>query len=478
MQFRPKNFQRPSYQTSSKEPSLKDGRDGHIKTEAVEPVGTTDTNHGRGGRRRSQAGGNSERSRFTRRSRNTVQQEIVAFGGNIGAGTRSRLTDGPPATDVGTGTKDRSLAGERTKGSVAASVRQISSEDSIKKEEYVEMSSSSDDSLDGEDDYSDARAPILLSAMNKDANDVHDDLADSVDDEASRLAGSMQELQEKLCSLRGGSSSETDIMLFQLPSKLPIPMPIDSGQSARYLREKTIEDAKSSSATVDSVHSQNDYFSDEPSTLRDVTPMKLGKLLFFRSGRIKMRIGDVLFDVTPGASIKTRQEVACVDMDSKQCAIMGKVSQRVVVTPDLDVALDGKAIPEWPFEPTVDFKDDDQDDRGVDIVARGTSKGKNVRALVIDDDDDDEGSNGEENDDDKDNVAMDRSQKPSQKEAESGEDKGKDDEMGNGDVKEDDGCKMDIDGENFAGDRSRSENVEKSRQVRKSVRQRKQKSKT
>lgn len=118
-------------------------------------------------------------------------------------------------------------------------------------------------------------------------------------------------LMEELVML---SSSTTDadgeLMLFQLPSVLPI----------AAIKNDTEEP-----------HSEN-----RPSGLGDLPSMKIGKLLVLQSGAMKMQIGDVLFDVAPSIPCKMRQEAAIIDINNKECTMLGPVTQRVVVTPDVE----------------------------------------------------------------------------------------------------------------------------------------------
>jgi hypothetical protein len=117
-------------------------------------------------------------------------------------------------------------------------------------------------------------------------------------------------LMEELVML---SSSTTDadgeLMLFQLPSILPI----------AAIKNETEGPCEN-----------------RPSGLEDLPSMKIGKLLVLQSGAMKMQIGDVFFDVAPSIPCKMRQEAAIIDINSKECTMLGPVTQRVVVTPDVE----------------------------------------------------------------------------------------------------------------------------------------------
>ena len=66
---------------------------------------------------------------------------------------------------------------------------------------------------------------------------------------------------------------------------------------------------------------------------------QIGKLLVFESGAVKLRMGDVLLDVTSGAASECRQEVAIVSSQEDTVTMLGHVSQTAVCTPDLDQLL-------------------------------------------------------------------------------------------------------------------------------------------
>jgi hypothetical protein len=117
-------------------------------------------------------------------------------------------------------------------------------------------------------------------------------------------------LMEELVMLSSSrTDADGDLMLFQLPSILPI-------AAIKNDSEELCED--------------------RPSGLGDLPSMKIGKLLVLQSGAMKMQIGDVLFDVAPSIPCKMRQEAALIDINNKECTMLGPVTQRVVVTPDVE----------------------------------------------------------------------------------------------------------------------------------------------
>ncbi len=80
--------------------------------------------------------------------------------------------------------------------------------------------------------------------------------------------------------------------------------------------------------------------------------MQLGKLLVFRSGAVKLQLGDVLLDVTACGDAGIQQEVVCINAASAEMSSGGNAAQegaaiflgglhhRVVASPDITQLLE------------------------------------------------------------------------------------------------------------------------------------------
>lgn len=66
----------------------------------------------------------------------------------------------------------------------------------------------------------------------------------------------------------------------------------------------------------------------------------MGKMLVYKSGTIKLKLGETLYDVSPGSSCVFAQDVVAINTVDKDCCVLGELSKRAVVTPDLDSLLD------------------------------------------------------------------------------------------------------------------------------------------
>lgn len=99
------------------------------------------------------------------------------------------------------------------------------------------------------------------------------------------------------------------LMLFQIPEKLPIFNPKDMSE------EQTC------------------------SHVSDLHNTFLGKLLITKSGKVKMKIGDIVFDVSKGVECRERQELAIIDKTQSKLVTLGAIHNRITVSPDISTLL-------------------------------------------------------------------------------------------------------------------------------------------
>ncbi|XP_020244292.1 DNA-directed RNA polymerase III subunit RPC4-like isoform X2 [Asparagus officinalis] len=114
-----------------------------------------------------------------------------------------------------------------------------------------------------------------------------------------------------------GTSTNPPMFLFQLPTALPL--------------------AKPGTATTESTRRGS-----RPTgcTLKDLPSGGIGKMLVYKSGKIKMKFGDALFDVSVGENFSSAQDAAVINVKEKHCCVLSDVPKSVVVTPDVDFLLD------------------------------------------------------------------------------------------------------------------------------------------
>ncbi|XP_029119661.2 uncharacterized protein [Elaeis guineensis] len=116
-------------------------------------------------------------------------------------------------------------------------------------------------------------------------------------------------------------SEEPHMLFLQMPSTLPM------------MKQPTAE-----AGTKDNIHKIDRAL--KGCKLEDLPGGYIGKLMVYKSGKIKMKIGDALFDVSPGVKCVFAQDAAVINTKEKHCCILGEINQRAVVTPDVDALLD------------------------------------------------------------------------------------------------------------------------------------------
>lgn len=109
------------------------------------------------------------------------------------------------------------------------------------------------------------------------------------------------------------------MLLFQLPKSLPLPRISAAVERNGKARDKEVK---------------------EGFNLKELPQGYLGKMVVYKSGKIKMKLGDVMFDVNPGEECRMAQHVAAINTKEKHCCLLGEIESRhVVVTPDVDSLL-------------------------------------------------------------------------------------------------------------------------------------------
>ncbi|CAI0404765.1 unnamed protein product [Linum tenue] len=66
----------------------------------------------------------------------------------------------------------------------------------------------------------------------------------------------------------------------------------------------------------------------------------MGKMVVYKSGAVKFKIGDVLYDVAQGSDCTFHQQVMAVNTETKQCSDVGEIEKHAVVSFDVDSILD------------------------------------------------------------------------------------------------------------------------------------------
>ncbi|KAJ3536397.1 hypothetical protein NM688_g6845 [Phlebia brevispora] len=170
------------------------------------------------------------------------------------------------------------------------------------------------------------------------ANAVH--LSDSEEEEE------MEDIIDDF-ELAMNMDTETDIRqerlyFFQFPNPLPkflsnaaSQQPPTASQSEDSSSKVSGEDAKPQAAATP----LNAEVKAEPEAAAQVDGI-VGQLEIYRSGAVKMRLGnDIVLDVTAATQPSFLQHAVYVDPDHKRISVLGEVNRRFVVSPDIDSLL-------------------------------------------------------------------------------------------------------------------------------------------
>ncbi|XP_057968967.1 uncharacterized protein LOC131158247 [Malania oleifera] len=71
-------------------------------------------------------------------------------------------------------------------------------------------------------------------------------------------------------------------------------------------------------------------------SLDDLPGGFMGKMLVYRSGAVKLKLGDTLYDVSSGLDCVFAQDVVAINTEQKHCCSIGELNKRVILVPDVD----------------------------------------------------------------------------------------------------------------------------------------------
>ncbi|KAI9291406.1 hypothetical protein K502DRAFT_344683 [Neoconidiobolus thromboides FSU 785] len=66
---------------------------------------------------------------------------------------------------------------------------------------------------------------------------------------------------------------------------------------------------------------------------------KVGKLIFYKSGKVMMKYGDILFNVSKASKTSFHQEIVALDSNNKEAYSLAPIKEKFLVVPDLDSLL-------------------------------------------------------------------------------------------------------------------------------------------
>ncbi|KAK9060833.1 hypothetical protein SSX86_021539 [Deinandra increscens subsp. villosa] len=119
---------------------------------------------------------------------------------------------------------------------------------------------------------------------------------------------------------------EKKLIFIQLPPALPLPkqsVKTEGGGSAS--RSKPLKDTEQPSKGCN---------------LNELPAGVMGKMLVYKSGAVKLKLGDHLYNVYGGLDCSFAQDVVAIHTEEKSCCNIGELNKRAIITPDIDSILD------------------------------------------------------------------------------------------------------------------------------------------
>ena len=128
--------------------------------------------------------------------------------------------------------------------------------------------------------------------------------------------------------LNDNELNENNIFVIQFPKQIPIK---SENQEKQKMEENNNDEP---------MYDDNGYLiqPEFKNVFKEIPKYSnLGKLKIFKSGKVKMEFGNVLFDVIPGSFVKFAQQASVVKNDNKQTFLLGKInSKKLIVIPEIN----------------------------------------------------------------------------------------------------------------------------------------------
>ncbi|KAF5732284.1 DNA binding protein putative isoform 2 [Tripterygium wilfordii] len=118
-------------------------------------------------------------------------------------------------------------------------------------------------------------------------------------------------------------STKEKMFFFQLPAKLPFVKRLASAKG----KEKAESSGRKGAPVT-------------RCSLEELPEGYMGKMLVYKSGAIKLKLGDCLYDVSPGSDCIFAQDAVAINTVDKNCCVLGELGKRATVAPNVDYFLD------------------------------------------------------------------------------------------------------------------------------------------
>ncbi|CAE6436449.1 unnamed protein product [Rhizoctonia solani] len=214
-----------------------------------------------------------------------------------------------------------------------------------------------DDDLNAESLLS-SRDPSTVQSGEEDAEDKR--LANALDLSESEEEEEMEDLVEDfLANVQGDeafSTSRSKLYYFQFPRPFPSfePPPkepediemADPGSTSTSKGKQKVTFAEDTLSEDEDTNTEPKKLKAEEETSRP-SGGKIGQLEIYRSGLVKMKLGNgIAMEVTAATQPSFLQHAVYHDQDKKRLVVLGEVNRRYIVSPDIDLLLEDMAIAE------------------------------------------------------------------------------------------------------------------------------------
>jgi hypothetical protein len=78
------------------------------------------------------------------------------------------------------------------------------------------------------------------------------------------------------------------------------------------------------------------------STLTDLSSGYMGEMMVYKSGKVKLKLGDILLDVSPGTEFSFQEQIAYISASDRSCHVLGDIKSHLTCTPDIEYLLQHK----------------------------------------------------------------------------------------------------------------------------------------
>ncbi|KAF8823041.1 hypothetical protein IE077_001110 [Cardiosporidium cionae] len=161
----------------------------------------------------------------------------------------------------------------------------------------------------------------------------------NVDEANQNAAEFFNEMLDRSKNPRGISTSVGALPVFlhlQLPSILP---QLDKSANAGDLSSiNSTEYSKDEKKIATDSYTPKWKFNNF-SSFEELPEGRIGKLVIFRSGKVKLKSGCHTFDVNCGSGCSFAQDVGCHFEGNSEFLVLGKCQHRIILTPDIEAMM-------------------------------------------------------------------------------------------------------------------------------------------